>query len=104
VKTASKEQLTSQVQSLSKGEPGSRQIVRNGVRRRSFLKGLGITGAALLPGSGLLVNNANAIPNDDGGGKLSAGDASILRFLATAEIIESDFWQQVLGIGWNPAS
>jgi hypothetical protein len=99
VKTASKEQLTSQVQFLSKGEQGSKQIVRNGVRRRSFLKRLGITGAALLPGSGLLVNNANAIPNDDGGGKLSAGDASILRFLATAEIIESDFWQQYWELG-----
>jgi hypothetical protein len=99
VKTASKEQLTSQVQSLSNGEQGSKQIVRNGVRRRSFLKGLGITGAALLPGSGLLVNSANAIPNDDGGGKLTAGDASILRFLATAEIIESDFWQQYWELG-----
>jgi hypothetical protein len=99
VKTPSKDQLTAQLQSPSKGQPGSSQIIRNGVRRRSFIKGLGVTGAALLPGSGLLVNNANAIPNDDGGGKLKKGDASILRFLATAEIIESDFWEQYWELG-----
>jgi hypothetical protein len=98
VKTPSKDQLTSQLQSSMKGQPGSNQIVRSGVRRRSFLRGLGVT-AALLPASGLLVNNANAIPNDDGGGKLKKGDASILRFLATAEIIESDFWEQYWELG-----
>jgi hypothetical protein len=34
--------------------------MKNGIRRRSFLKGLGETGAALLPGSALLVSNAQA--------------------------------------------
>jgi hypothetical protein len=32
--------------------------------------------------------------DDDAGGKLSRGDASILRFLAAAEILESDLWEQ----------
>jgi len=36
---------------------------------------------------------------DDSGGKLSKGDASILRFLAAAEIIESDFWEQYWELG-----
>ena len=97
MKTSSKDQLTAQLQSVSKGQPGSNEITRNGVRRRSFIKGLGVTGAALLPASALLINNANAM--DDGGGQLTVGDASILRFLATAEIIESDFWEQYWELG-----
>ena len=57
-------------------------------------------GAALLPASALLDNKANAAAgNDDSGGKLKKGDASILRFLAAAEIIESDFWEQYWELG-----
>jgi hypothetical protein len=75
--------------------------MKNGIRRRSFLKGLGVTGAALFPAGALLVNkaNAHAAGNDDSGGKLTKGDASILRFLAAAEIIESDFWEQYWELG-----
>jgi hypothetical protein len=68
------------------------------VGRRSFLKGLGMAGATLLPASGLLINQAKA-KNDDDGGTLSAGDASILRFLAAAEILESDLWEQYSELG-----
>lgn len=102
MKTPSKDQPSAELQSPSKGQPGSNPIVRNKVRRRSFLKGLGVTGAALLPGGALLVNNANASAatgNDDSGGKLKKGDASILRFLAAAEIIESDLWEQYWELG-----
>jgi hypothetical protein len=57
-------------------------------------------GAALLPASALLVNKANAAAgNDDSGGKLKKGDASILRFVAAAEILESDFWEQYWELG-----
>ena len=66
---------------------------RRALGRRSFLKGLGMAGATLLPASALLVNKARAA-GDDSGGKLSRGDASILRVLAAAEIIESDLWEQ----------
>jgi len=61
--------------------------------RRSFLKGLGMAGATLLPASALLATKAKAA-SDDFGGKLSKGDASILRFLCAAEILESDLWEQ----------
>ncbi len=60
------------------------------VGRRSFLKGVGLAGAAMLPGTALLTSRAMA----DMGGKLSDGDIAILRFLAAAELIESDLWQQ----------
>src|SRR5215469_16456929 len=88
-----------QSQSLSGGEPIAGQIKRSVIRRRSFLKGLGATGAMLLPVGSLLVNQAKAMHGDDSGGKLSKGDASILRFLAAAEIIESDFWEQYWELG-----
>ncbi len=60
------------------------------LQRRSFLKGLGVAGAALSVAP-LLRVGAEA---EDGNGSLSKGDAAILRFVAAAEIIESDIWLQ----------
>jgi len=54
-------------------------------------------GAATL-GAGLFNPAAPAFA-DDGGGQLTQGDAAILRFLAAAEIIESDLWQQYNELG-----
>jgi hypothetical protein len=65
--------------------------------RRSFLKGLGIAGAALSAGT-ILASQANA-GDDDHGGSLTRGDAAILRFLAAAEIIETDLWLQYQELG-----
>src|SRR5262249_1145056 len=70
----------------------------NSVGRRSFLKGLGATGAMLVPATAMLAGKAKA-EDDDRGGRLSKGDASILRFLAAAEIIESDLWEQYWELG-----
>jgi hypothetical protein len=97
--------VTPQSQSLARGKPNSDQGDRSVVGRRSFLKGLGATGALLVPASALLINQAKAQedkdPSDDGGGKLSKGDASILRFLCAAEILESDLWEQYWELGGN---
>src|SRR5271166_4827376 len=72
------------------------------VQRRSFLKTAGIAGATLAA-SGLLAVNLKAQqavePEDEGSGSLTAGDAAILRFLAAAEIIESDLWLQYAELG-----
>ena len=65
------------------------------VRRRSFLKGMGATGVAL-SASALLAPRAKA---EERSGRLERGDAAILRFLAAAEIIESDLWQQYTELG-----
>src|SRR2546427_302104 len=62
----------------------------NDVKRRSFLKGLGVVGAALSAGS-LLTGEAEA---QDRSGIITVGDVAILRFLAAAEILETDLWQQ----------
>src|SRR5260221_11497676 len=92
-KFITKNAVTSQSQSLSGGNPNSGQSNRPVVGRRSFLKGLGATGALLVPATALLATKAKAT-NDDFGGKIGKGDASILRFLAAAEILESDLWEQ----------
>jgi hypothetical protein len=67
---------------------GSR--LQRAVERRSFLKGMGVAGATLAAGS-LLGSESFA---QAGGSGLTRGDAAILRFLAAAEIIESDLWLQ----------
>ena len=62
--------------------------------RRSFLK----NGLATAAGVGLLANNSFARADDDEkgehSGRLTLGDAAMLRFAAAAEIIETDFWVQ----------
>ncbi|EEF62826.1 hypothetical protein [Pedosphaera parvula] len=70
--------------------------------RRSFMKGLGLGGVALIPASSLLADQGNDHGKHDS--KLSRGDAAILRLLAAAEILETDLWQQYteLALG-NPA-
>jgi hypothetical protein len=71
---------------------------RRAVGRRSFLKGLGMAGATLLPASALLTTKANAMGGTKSG-TLTKGDAAILRFLAAAEILEADLWQQYNELG-----
>jgi len=71
------------------------------IRRRSFLRNMGLTGAAVPAGSLLAQNNSQTA------GKPTPGDIAILRFLAAAEIIESDLWSQYAELGGadggNPA-
>ena len=64
------------------------------VARRSFIKGLGIVGATLLPGAALLKAQSTS-----SSGKLSKGDADLLRFALWAEIVESDLWTQYNELG-----
>jgi hypothetical protein len=73
----------------------------NLVRRRSFLKGLGMVGATLLPTSALLMtqDKAHADERHKGKGRLSKGDADLLRFAAWAEVVESDLWTQYNELG-----
>ena len=70
---------------------------RGSIGRRSFIKRLGMSAAAL-PAGALLTSQMKA---QDGAveprlfnGRLGEGDAAILQFLAAIEIVESDLWQQ----------
>jgi hypothetical protein len=90
---------------LSTGKP-AQNSERSGsgrLKRRSFLQRLGLGGAALLPAGGVLASRTLARADGFSGG-LTRGDAAILRFLAAAEILETDLWQQYneLALG-NPA-
>jgi len=73
---------------------------KTGVKRRSFLKGLGVAGAALSTGS-LLTATAEASQRSS---IITVGDVAILRFLAAAELLETDLWQQYNELGGIPDS
>lgn len=76
-----------------------RNKLNGAIDRRSFVKG-GLTAAGLATagvGVGLLSNNSPVLAEEEKGersGRLSRGDASLLRFAAAAEILETDFWVQ----------
>ena len=82
---------TAQVTSNRKHDPSVNEVEG----RRFFLKGVGAAGIAL-SASALMSNKAVA---EERSGTLDRGDAAILRFLAAAEIIESDLWQQYAELG-----
>jgi len=67
------------------------------VERRSFLKNIGIAGAALSAGA-LLKTEGNA-QTTRSTGRLSKGDAALLQFALWAETVESDLWTQYAELG-----
>src|ERR1700677_4231676 len=69
---------------------------KRSVDRRSFMKSGLLAGGAATVGAGLLANASSARAQD---GRLDAGDVAILRFLAAAELIESDLWTQYAELG-----
>ena len=74
--------------------------LKSSVDRRSFLKGSLLAGGAAM-GAGLLTSGTLARAQDSAreSGELNAGDVAILRFLAAAELIESDLWIQYAELG-----
>ncbi len=70
--------------------------------RRSFMKsGLTAAGVATV-GAGVLSHTSTVLANggsEERSGHLDRGDAAILRFLAAAEILETDLWQQYNELG-----
>jgi len=64
------------------------------VRRRAFLQGMGIAGAAATAAA-----TAGSLLAQNSSSKLLPGDVAILRFLAAAELIESDLWEQYNELG-----
>ncbi len=70
---------------------------RGVVKRRSFLKGLGMAGATLSAGT-LLATEGRA-QSRSSNGRLSPGDVALLQFALWAEIVESDLWTQYAELG-----
>ena len=71
--------------------------MKRATSRRAFLKN-GLSTATLATGAGLLSNSSPAFADfdepGDRSGRLTRGDAAMLRFAAAAEILETDFWVQ----------
>ena len=66
---------------------------KKALNRRSFLKSSVVAGAAVTAGAAILENVPSALAQSSNG-HLTRGDVAILRWLAAAEIIESDLWLQ----------
>jgi hypothetical protein len=82
----------------------STTITKRSVNRRSLLKSGLLAGGAAVVGAGLSGSSFRAY-GQSSGGALNKGDIAILRFLAAAELLESDLWTQYAelgGIGSNP--
>jgi hypothetical protein len=75
---------------------------RNRIDRRAFVKsGLAVAGVATV-GAGLVAGSPSLFAEEgreERSGRLTKGDAAILRFLAAAEILETDLWQQYNELG-----
>src|SRR6266550_3553084 len=90
VKEPAMNKVETQEENMTEGGKPSKGFIS----RRSFLGRSLAVGAGTI-GAGLLANTPSARAADD----VTPGDVNILRFLAAAEIIESDLWQQYNELG-----
>jgi hypothetical protein len=73
----------------------TQQLLKRPVDRRSFMRNGLLAGGAATIGAGLLANTTPVSAQNN----LDSGDIAILRFLALAELIEADLWQQYAELG-----
>ncbi len=62
--------------------------------RRSFLRSLGLGAALLTPAAGMIAGAGRLRAAARASDAATTGDIHIMRFLAAAELIEADLWQQ----------
>src|SRR6266852_4680942 len=78
--------------------------LKSAINRRSFVKNGLVAGAATV-GAGLLAASPDVLAQEgpeEHSGRLTPGDAALLRFAAAAEILETDFWVQYNELGGIP--
>jgi len=71
--------------------------MKTAINRRSFVKNGLATAGLVTAGAGFLATNSSALAEpgpEEHSGRLTKGDAALLRFAAAAEILETDFWVQ----------
>lgn len=74
------------------------KVTNRSVNRRALIKGGLLAGGAATLGAGLLGKGESAYAQESSA-TLSSGDIAILRFLAAAELLESDLWTQYAELG-----
>lgn len=67
--------------------------------RRSFLKKSLVAGATATVGASVLGRGLPLLAQEVSNASITSGDVAILRFLAAAELIETDLWQQYAELG-----
>ena len=75
------------------------EVLERAANRRSFLKNSLVAGAVATVGAGILGSGLPAFARQTSGSTISQGDIAILRFLAAAELIETDLWLQYNELG-----
>jgi hypothetical protein len=83
----------------------SESMFKKKSNRRSFIKDGMVAAGVATVGAGLAASGVSTFGAQVSSGRLNPGDEAILRFLAAAELIESDLWTQYAelgGIGNNP--
>lgn len=76
----------------------SKPTTRKTSNRRSFLKRSMLAGATAM-GAGVLARGVPAFAATTNSTPLTKGDIAILQFLAAAELLEADLWQQYAELG-----
>ena len=75
------------------------EVLESAVNRRSFLKNGMVAGAVATVGAGILGSGLPAFARETNDSTITKGDIDILRFLAAAEILETDLWEQYTELG-----
>jgi len=80
----------------------SKNHSKTALDRRSFVKRGLVAAGTLTVGASLLADSSPVLAEkgpEERSGRIPKGDAAILRFLAAAEILETDLWQQYNELG-----
>jgi hypothetical protein len=75
------------------------EVLDRAANRRSFLKNSLVAGAVATAGMGILGSGLPAFARETNNSTITKGDIDILRFLAAAEILETDLWEQYTELG-----
>src|SRR5271154_3496940 len=76
----------------------SETLIKKKSNRRSFIKDGMVAAGVATVGAGLAASGVSTFGAQNSG-RLTPGDIAILRFLAAAELIESDLWIQYNELG-----
>ncbi len=75
------------------------EVLESAANRRAFLKNGMVAGAVATVGAGILGSGLPAFARETNDSTITKGDIDILRFLAAAEILETDLWEQYTELG-----